>query len=295
MNKWFRSVLLGSLPALFGLATSANATALYFAYSYTGDGVASAGILTTTNTLVGGAYTITGIQGTRNVSDLSGLLAPGTFGANDNLLYPAGPFVDTAGFSFDAGGLSFNIANAITGCGSVNQYTEAPTGFCPGTAITLKVAAFTPTAGSAYFAYSYTGDGVASAGILTTGGTPVGGAYTITDIAGLRNGIDISGLLGSGTFGANDNLLYFPGGPYVDTAGFSYAAGGLPFNVANAITGCGSLNQYTESATGFCPGVSIAMNVTGLAVAVPEPATLFLTSIGLIGLGFSVRRKTLRA
>jgi len=44
--------------------------ALYFAYSYIGSCIASAGILTASDVLVGGAYTITDIQGSRNVNDI---------------------------------------------------------------------------------------------------------------------------------------------------------------------------------------------------------------------------------
>jgi PEP-CTERM motif len=292
MSVSSRSIVLFVLSVFVGLSTSANAGILYFAYSYTGSGIASAGILTTTDVLVGGAYTITDIQGSRNVNDIGGLLAPGTFGANDNLLFfPAGPFVDIAGFSYQAGALSYNVGNSAAACGSANQYAETDTGFCPGTAVFLNVTPFSPVAGSDYFAYSYTGTGIASAGILTTT-PPVSGAYMITDIQGSRNVNDIGGLLAPGTFGANDNLLFFPGGPFVDTAGFSYQAGGLNYNIGNSAVACGSVNQYAETDTGFCPGTAVFMNVTPLRVsAVPEPASFFLFAAGLAGLAFNRRKQ----
>jgi hypothetical protein len=89
--------------------------------------------------LVGGSYTITDIQGSRNVNDIGGLLAPGSFGGNDNLLFPGGPFVDVAGLSDQAGGLSYNVGNSALACGSANQYAESNTGFCPGTAVSMNV------------------------------------------------------------------------------------------------------------------------------------------------------------
>jgi len=141
--------------------------------------------------------------------------------------------------------------------------------------------------------YVYVGDGISSAGILTANGTPgADGGYLITDIQGLRNGVDISGLLPVGALGSNDNLI-FANAPFVDVPGFSYTAGGSGYNVANAALGCGSANQYTEAPTGICPGSSISFNATKLSV--PEPGTPALLGVGLIALGWSLRRKANRA
>jgi len=289
MRRLYRTILLASATVLAGALTSAHAGYLYFSYAYTGVGTASAGILTTDDVLTDGHYTIVGIQGTRNVSNIDGLLDPGAFGANDNLLFPTGTFVDVPGFSFSAGGSSFNVANGALGCGSSSQYVETATGLCPGSGISLSINQFDATSGSAYFAYSYVGDGISSAGILTANGTPgADGGYLITDIQGLRNGVDISGLLPVGALGSNDNLI-FANAPFVDVPGFSYSAGGSGYNVANAALGCGSANQYTEAPTGICPGSSISFNATKLSV--PEPGTPALLGVGLIALGWSLRRK----
>ena len=60
MSAWSRSIVLFFLSVFVGLlSTSANAGTLYFVYLYTGSGIASAGILTTSDVRVGGAYTIT--------------------------------------------------------------------------------------------------------------------------------------------------------------------------------------------------------------------------------------------
>jgi len=72
-SAWSRSIVLFFLSVFAGLlSTSANAGTFYFAIPYTGSGIASAGILTTSDVLVGGAYTITDIQGSRSVNDIGG-------------------------------------------------------------------------------------------------------------------------------------------------------------------------------------------------------------------------------
>src|SRR5258705_437216 len=90
---------------IMGWSASANASSLLFAYSYTGSGIAGAGILTTTDTLVAGAYTITGIQGLLN-ADMLTLLSPGAYLGNDNSLLASAPFLDYAGLSVQAGGVN---------------------------------------------------------------------------------------------------------------------------------------------------------------------------------------------
>ncbi len=71
MSAWSRSIVLSFLSVFVGLlSTSATAGSLYFVYLYTGSAIASVGILTTSDVLMGGAYTITDIQGSRNVNDI---------------------------------------------------------------------------------------------------------------------------------------------------------------------------------------------------------------------------------
>jgi PEP-CTERM motif len=108
-----------SLFALLGaLALSAAAHAATFNFSAIGSGggfngagsfVATAGS--------GGSYTINGISGT----GITGLIAPGGFDSNDNLLFPTAPtLVDTKGFAFTdtLGNTNFKVDIFSTGVGA---------------------------------------------------------------------------------------------------------------------------------------------------------------------------------
>ena len=292
MKAWMKGMRLLAAASFVGLVgQAATATPVYYAYSYTGNGVASAGIMTVDGVLTGGHYNILGMQGSRNASTIGSMLATGALGGNDNRLYPAGPFVDTAGFSFTAGSGQYNVGNAAVACGSASLYGESPTGTCGDlVGVSLDVALFTPQAGASYFSYSYTGNGVAAAGIFSTSGSG-GGPYTITGITGQRNGLDITALLATGALGGNDNLLD-PDEPYVDGAGFSYAVGAARFNVGNANAVCGTTAIYGESPTGSCGDlVSVAMNVTALSVPVPEPQSVLLVGLALAAAAAARRRR----
>lgn len=103
-----KSLAFTGAVALGLIALPAQAASYVFNFS---QGTASAtGTLTTTDTLVNNAVTITGITGTYNGNAITALLAPFSYGGNDNLLYiNSSPLLDTAGFSFTASGLSQNI------------------------------------------------------------------------------------------------------------------------------------------------------------------------------------------
>ncbi|MBD2500529.1 hypothetical protein [Anabaena azotica] len=91
---------------------------------------------------------------------------------------------------------------------------------------------------AAKFKFSYSGgnvlnpnDVVTASGILTTSAyDPATNSYEIIDITGTRNGQAIDGLLASGTFLDNNNLL-FTGFPKVDEFGFAYIIGETSYNV----------------------------------------------------------------
>ena len=101
-----------------------------FSYSFPGTGgpltlVTASGLLTTTDLNTNtNAYTILGISGKRVVNGtpqtIMGLLAPGSFGSNDNLLFAAAPMLDVNGFTY--------IVNGVGNSGAdVNVYYDAAT------------------------------------------------------------------------------------------------------------------------------------------------------------------------
>jgi hypothetical protein len=58
----------------------------------------------------GGDWLVTSITGTQNGKTITGLLAPGTYGGNDNEIFPfASPEEDSSGLAFTAGKAEFNL------------------------------------------------------------------------------------------------------------------------------------------------------------------------------------------
>lgn len=113
--------------ALSGLLLSpafAKADIFNFAATGSGGGFSGTGTLTTTNN-GDGSYTITDISGT----GVTGLIAPGGFVFNDNLLFPnASRLVSVDGFAFTeaGGGLtgSVNIYSTVDGYAAVTLDSE---------------------------------------------------------------------------------------------------------------------------------------------------------------------------
>ncbi len=108
LNKIIQRTL--TALALWAAAGSAMALQWNFSYDFGAGALRSfaSGVLTTTDTLVSGTYTITGITGTRTFNSITntitGLQAPGTFFGNDNRLYPNAPFLNSNGVSFTIDG-----------------------------------------------------------------------------------------------------------------------------------------------------------------------------------------------
>ncbi len=152
------------------------------------------------------------------------------------------------------------------------------------------------------FSYSFTGfNTITASGTLTVGAQdPLSGGFPILSIAGTRNvnGTDmqITGVLptfGLNEFDGSDNLLFFPGPPFLDFNGVSFSVD----NPALSDDGLGDVNVYFNPFSGLYiedaavnPG---AFEVTPAAgSASPEPSTTMLLICGLMGL--AVRTKIWR-
>ena len=153
MNKTQRRI--GLAVAVLGIvalaAVPANAGTLSWNFSYdfpnSGTEAKGSGTLTTTDVLNGdGSYTITGITGTRTYNSstdtITGLIAPGGYGGNDNELFPTSPFLDVNGFSFTIN----NATNNGAGGNRVNVYYSGP--FYTEIAGPVGYGAFTASRGS---------------------------------------------------------------------------------------------------------------------------------------------------
>ncbi len=146
------------LAAACGLcANRANADTFSFSYQL-GDqniGVITSGILTTTDSPVNGAYTITGIMGSRTVifegvaeaaQTITRLLQPDTsYGAND-LLYIDAPYLDDSGFTYtlQSGSRGDDFSGDVNFAYFNGAYQEPIEGLAPGGNFTLTAMSDTP-------------------------------------------------------------------------------------------------------------------------------------------------------
>jgi len=283
----------------------ANATPLVWSYSYSGSGVTGGGYLTTSSTLVGGAYSITGISGNRGSLPVESLLPQGTYPASgggllfsDNSFFPGTPMLGLGGFTvsagtdlynvYNTGGTYYDLAGADCGAATCGQPGHL------GTPITFT-AALVP---SIEWQFSYSGNGVSASGNLLTLATEVAGHYQIVGLSGTRNGAAMNALFPAGTYSASgggllfsDNLL-FPSDPFLDTGGFTFHAGsdrynvyyadGIYYDLAGADCGAATCGQPGHL------GKPISFSIS----QVPEPGSLALLAMAAFAmLGIGTRKR----
>ncbi len=126
------SALALTFAALFSASAFADTTV-----SGSGGGFSGSGTLVTTDN-GNGSYTIVDVTGT----GFTGILAPGTFDHNDNLLFPsASPVVDSSGFAFGytMGDTAFDVDVFSSGSDAYSAYLDDSDGYSETIPVTLSV------------------------------------------------------------------------------------------------------------------------------------------------------------
>jgi hypothetical protein len=131
--------------------------------------------------------------------------------------------------------------------------------------------------------------GSADSGSGTLTANPLGGdEYQVTSISGTTSlwGA-ITGLDPVNTYEGNDNLLYYPTQPYVDSLGVSFTVVGL------GDSGTHQVNLYLQGSApdGYTECEFNVGQGTLDVVAAPEPASVALVVFGILGCCFLGRRR----
>jgi hypothetical protein len=134
--------------------------------------------------------------------------------------------------------------------------------------------------------WSYTDPSSNGSGTLTlaAGSSP----YTVTGITGIWNGLAIIALDPVGSSGDNDNLLTYPGTPYVDGGGITFTqSDGELVNIyyfQPAATPLYGVNYYTSGGSSDGSSSGPLTDFTLSQTTVPEPAEWMLVAGGLAAL-----------
>jgi len=132
------SKIIAALPVVLFVLTGAqnlfaNST---FDFSFTGSGITASGTFTA-SLVSGNAYVVTAISGMQNGFAMT-LLAPGTYGGNDNEIFSSMPFLNSSGLAFvlSNGSTDYNIyfdpanstyrecSSVTTSCSAIGSGTE---------------------------------------------------------------------------------------------------------------------------------------------------------------------------
>ena len=135
--------------------------------------------------------------------------------------------------------------------------------------------------------FSFDGSGITASGSVTAA-LQFGDEYLVTSLSGTQNG-DAMTLLPPLGYAGNDNL-FFTSAPFLDSAGVSFSAGGIDYNVY--FYGGTYYDCSTPVTCFYGDGVPLTSGSLSLT-PIPEPGTLVLFGTGLLGFAGILRRKRL--
>ncbi len=137
--------------------------------------------------------------------------------------------------------------------------------------------------------WTYTSDGYSGGGSFTTASTTVSGTseYLVSDVTGIWNGAEITGIATRGSFGGNDNLI-FASLPQLDFSGLAFTTATGEYNMF--YTG----SKYEVCLTVACTGGVSPGMFSATPAPVPEPSFAILDGIialGAMAFGWQQRRR----